>query len=394
MVTELMHEFQINATQIGILSAVFYFIYTPMQIVVGLLTDLYGPRKTLTLAVISCTIGSYIFGIAPSLPVAIAGRLLIGFGSAFAFVTVLKLAATWLPHRFFAFFVGLTNTLGMIGGMASSIILIPLVHNIGWKHTISVGTFFGIILIPLVWLIVRDKPQTKSKNETKTKPRYQETFIGLLKILKKPQMWLNGLIACSMYVSLSVFGELWGNQFLANVYHLSTSSVGTANSMVFLGWLIGAPLIGYISDVTYSRKIPILIGCLLSTFFISMIIYIPQMNIGLLYLLLFLSGLSASCEVLCFAVSKENSPNLLIATASAFTNFLTMIGGIVFQPLVGKILDLFWLGQTMNGDRVYSAVSYQYALTILPLAFLLGFILTFWLRETHERKVSSLDKRH
>lgn len=159
MVTELMHAFQVNATQFGMLTAVFYFIYTPMQIIVGPLLDLYGPRKILTSAVVACAVGSYIFGTAHTLPIAAIGRLLIGFGSAFAFVTVLKLAASWLPQRFFAFFVGLATTLGMIGGMAGDIILIPLVRSIGWKQTISVGTIAGVILIPLVWLIIRDKPE-------------------------------------------------------------------------------------------------------------------------------------------------------------------------------------------------------------------------------------------
>lgn len=390
MVTELMHEFQANATELGTLSAFYYFIYTPMQIIVGLLSDLYGPRKILTLAVITCAIGSYIFGVAHTLPIAAIGRLLIGFGSAFAFVTVLKLAASWLPQRFFALFVGLATALGMLGGMVGSIVLSSLVHSIGWQQTITVGTVLGVVLTPLVWLIIRDKPKTPSpeNNAPKIKPQYRETFVGLLKILKKPQMWLNGFIACLMYLALSLFAELWGNSFLANVYHLSTENVATANSMVFLGWLIGGPLIGYISDITCSRRIPISIGCLLSALTISLVIYLPQMNINLLYLLLFLFGIFSSFEILCFAISRENNPDQLVATASSFTNLLTMTGGIVCQPLVGKILDLLWSGQTQGGDRVYSAINYQCALTILPLAFLLGFVLTFWLHETRAKKTN------
>ena len=390
MVTELMHAFQVNATQFGMLSAVFYFIYTPMQIIVGPLLDLYGPRKILTSAVVACAIGSYIFSIAHTLPIAAIGRLLIGFGSAFAFVTVLKLAASWLPQRFFAFFVGLATTLGMLGGMAGDIILIPLVRSIGWKQTISAGTIVGVILIPLVWLIIRDKPKEESfkKNEIKPKPQYRETFLGFLKILKSPQMWLNGFTGGLMFLSLSVFAELWGIPFLTTVYHLPQHSAGTACSMVFLGWLVGGPMIGYISDMASSRRIPILIGLLLSAILISLIIYLPQMNIGMLHLLLFLFGVFSSFEILCFAISSESNPKHLIATASAFTNALVMFVGSICQPLFGKILDLFWSGQTQSGDRIYSAINYQYALTILPLAFLLGFILTFWLHETGTKKMN------
>lgn len=380
MVPELMQAFQANATEFGILSAFFYFVYTPMQIVVGLLSDLYGPRRILTVAIITCTIGSYLFSIADFLFVAAVGRALIGFGSAFAFVCILKLASSWLPQRFFALFVGLATMLGMIGAITQVTIFSSLVHTIGWKETIGIGTIVGVILIPLIWLIIRDQPKTE--HYTKTKPQYRETFTGFLKILKKPQMWLNGVIACTMYLSLSLFAELWGIPFLSNVYGLSAKDAGLACSMVYLGWLIGSPLIGYISDILCQRRTPILLGCLLSAILISLIVYCPQMNIKLLHLLLFLFGLFSSCEILCFAISSENSPRHLVATASAFTNFLIMMGGFASQPLIGMILDAAWSGQTLNTIRVYSASSYQLSFAILPVAFLIGFILTFWLKET------------
>ena len=156
--------------------------------------------------------------------------------------------------------------------------------------------------------------------------------------------------------------------------------------MVFFGWLVGSPLIGYISDRTNSRKTPIIIGCFLSAVFVSLIIYLPHMNTLLLYLILFLFGIFSSFEILCFAISSERYPKHLVATASAVTNALIMFGGIVCQPLTGKILDLFWSGTIINGDRAYSISDYQLALTLLPIAFLLGFILTFWLHDARNKK--------
>jgi sugar phosphate permease len=385
MVLELMLAFKASATEFGILSAFFYFVYTPMQLVVGLLSDLYGPRRILTVAIITCTIGSYLFSIADILFVAAIGRGLIGFGSAFAFVSILKLASSWLPQRFFALFVGLATMLGMIGAIVQVTLFSSLVHSIGWKETINVGTIAGVILIPLMWLIIRDKPITE--HQTKIKPQYRETFTGFLNILKKPQMWLNGFIACVMYLSLSLFAELWGIPFLSNVYKLSAHDAALACTMVYLGWLVGSPLIGYISDITCLRRIPILLGCLLSAILISLVIYLPPMKIELLYLILFLFGFFSSFEILCFAVSSENAPQHLVATASAFTNFLTMLGGFASQPLVGMILDATWSGQTLGVIKVYSAENYQLSFAILPIALLLGFILSFWLKETGKKKI-------
>jgi sugar phosphate permease len=384
MVPELMQAFQINATQFGILIASYYFIYSPMQIVVGLLTDLYGPRRILTIAVLSCAIGSFVFGVAHTFQVAALGRLLIGFGSAFAFVGVLKLSANWLPERYFGLFVGVATALGMLGGMLGDIVLSVFVHRFGWQETITVGTILGLILMPLIWSIVRDAP-FESKAHVKlvaTESKYKQTFVGFVQILKNPQMWLNGMIACVMYLSLSLFAELWGIPFLHNVYNLSANSAASACSMIFLGWLVGGPLAGYISDYFGMRRLPILIGCLVSTILISVIIYVPAMPLVLLYGLLFAFGVFSSFEVICFAISRDISNKKLVATAAAFTNCLTMLGGIACQPLIGKILDAMWGGELINGIRGYSAANYRYALTVLPVGLLLGLILSFWLRET------------
>jgi sugar phosphate permease len=387
MAPELMQAFGANATQFGILSAFFYFVYTPMQMVVGLLLDLYGPRRILTIAIITCAFGSYLFSSANILLVAAIGRALIGFGGAFAFVCILKLASTWLPQRFFALFVGLATMLGMIGAIIQVTIFSSFVQTIGWQKTINIGTIIGIILIPLILLIIRDKPH--EANSVKSKPQYRETFKGFLNILKKPQMWLNGLIAGIMFLSLSLFAELWGIPFLSTVYKLSPHDASLACSMVYVGWLIGSPLIGFISDVTRSRRIPILFGCLGAAVLISTVIYLPEMNTKLLYLVLFLFGTCSSFQVLCFAISSENSPTHLVATASSFTNFLIMLGGFVFQPLIGALLDASWAGETLNNIRIYSSYSYQLAFSLLPVGFLLGFVLSFWLNETGKKNDKS-----
>lgn len=384
MVPELMRDFNANATQLGVLSAVYYFIYTPMQIVVGLLTDLYGSRKVLTGAIISCAIGSMVFGVATNLFTAAFGRLLIGLGSAFAFVNVLKLASAWLPQRFFALFAGATTALGMLGAMLGDIVLTRIVHTVGWQATITIGTITGFILIPLIWLIIRDTPEHHFA-KIKVQPLYRHTFLELFKILKNPQMWLVGLIGCLLYLSLSAFAELWGIPFLSNVYHLTAHAAAMACSMVFLGWLIGGPLTGYISDRIGQRTKPVRIGSLVGAILISIIILVPSMPILLLFILLFLFGVFTSSQILVFAINCDGGKHNTVATAAAFTNCLVMVGGIIFQPLIGKVLDLVWNGAMINGVRSYSMLDYQYALAMLPLLLVVGFILTFWLHEPNKK---------
>ena len=80
------HHYGLTLTQIGALSSAYYLAYTPMQLVVGSLIDRFGVRRLLTLAVIICGFGNFLFGQPSTLHLVHYGRILTGFGSAFAFV--------------------------------------------------------------------------------------------------------------------------------------------------------------------------------------------------------------------------------------------------------------------------------------------------------------------
>ncbi|MCK4870715.1 MAG: MFS transporter [Gammaproteobacteria bacterium] len=384
MIPELMREFGVTASSLGLLTALYYYAYTPMQLVVGLLTDTFGVRLIITVAIAICTFGSLLFSTTHSIYIAGIGRFMIGLGSAFAFVAVLKLAAVWLPKKHFAFFAGFATALGMVGAMAGDVELTVLMHRIGWQHTLYIGTVIGAILIPVIWLVVRDGPKKSVIATNEVAANYKETFRGLWEIIKNPQMWLSGFIGCAMFLSLSVVAELWGIPFLKAVYHLSADNAAFACSSVFLGWLVGAPLSGWISDRGRNRRLPIIFGAIFSALVLSVIIYHP-VNFTLIHLsiLLFLFGLFSSAEVICFAIARENNPTHVAATAIAFTNLLVMVGGVVLQPLVGRLLDIGWRGATLNGVRVYTASDYQHAFWIIPICIIVAAVLTVILRESY-----------
>lgn len=389
MVSQIMDHLDIMATGFGIIIASYYYAYTPMQLIVGVLIDRYGSKLMLGIGIIACASGSLLFGISTSAIIAGIARFLIGFGSAFAFVGVLKLGAEWLPKKYFAMFAGLTTALGMLGGMVGDIFLSSLTHKIGWQSVIHIGTVFGIILVPIIFLFIHDTPKEIHKPE-KTKRSFKKTYLGMKRMIRNPQMWFCGLIGGSLYLSLSAFAELWGIKFLQSVYSLDSEQSSFACSMVFLGWLIGGPISGWLSDHIKSRKKPLIIGGFLSATTITAIIFNPITDFYLLCGLLLLFGTFSSVEVICFAVSKESNPHHVAATALAFTNFLVMVGGIVFQPLIGILLDLFWSGGISGDIRIYSSFEYRLVFLAIPISLLIGVFLSSILKETlkKEKKLS------
>lgn len=397
MIPQLMSSFEVTSYSIGSMSAFYYYAYTPAQIPVGLMLDRYGARYILTMAVLLCALGTLIFGQTNVMWVACLSRFIVGFGSAFAFVGVLKLATNWLPPERFALVSGLATTLGMLGAMYGKIHLAHIVNVTGWQSAVMICGYAGLFLAPVVWLIVRNAPtvatpyisQKVNKSPSMT---YYQLFKQTKLILSNKQVWLNGIIGCLFFLPTSVFAELWGDHYLESVYGLHSEMAAKAVSMIFLGWAVGGPLAGWLSDYMRRRKLPLQIGSFISAIFLSALVFqwIP-MNLFWIFGMLFAVGFFSGVEVICFAIGKENCTSHVAGTAIATTNLLIMMGGVIFQPLIGKALDFFWDNQVgLDGIPFYSADSYQKAMLILPLALLIAFMLSFFLKETHCKGIDDL----
>jgi sugar phosphate permease len=384
MTQELMQVYHITATEVGVFSAYYYHAYVPMQIVVGLLMDRFGPRKLLTMACLFCTFGTFLFASRYSLAVAELGRFLVGFGSAFAFVGALKLATIWLPANRFALISGIILCLGMLGAMAGDILLRTLVDTMGWQVTIYFSAVIGILLSFVIWSVVRDVNPHSPMLQT-DKLNFRGLFEGLWDAIKNPQIWLNGMVGLLLYISLSAFAELWGIQYLEQGQGLSKAHAATANSLIFLGWAVGGPLWGWFSDFIKRRTMPMLIGSIFALILICIILYVPGLSLVQMYLLLFAFGLLSSAQILVFAVCHETTSIKITATAIALTNTFVMVGGNLFQPTIGKLLDMCWTGTMVDGVRVYSPAAYQFALSVMPIGIFLSIIILFFLRETYAK---------
>jgi len=163
MTNDLMMSYHINASELGNLTAFYYYIYAAMQMPVGMLMDHYGPRRLLTIAGLSCSVGTYLFACSDYLPLAELGRFMVGFGSAFAFVGALKLATIWLSPQKFAMISGMTMASGMLGAMAGDISLTSLVDHEGWKLTLFIAASFGVFLTMAIFTLIRDGKEKEKK---------------------------------------------------------------------------------------------------------------------------------------------------------------------------------------------------------------------------------------
>ncbi len=391
METSLRHHFGLTATGFGLLSSVYYYAYVPMQLPVGVLMDRFGPRRLLTLSCLVCVLGTLMFSQTQHYQIAMIGRFLVGAGSAFAFVGVLKLATIWLPEDRLAMVAGLTSALGTLGAILGDNFISLIVEKADWQATDGYTAIFGAILAAFLWFGIHDHKRDQKSGGTINS--FKRNLIDLNIILRNKQIWLNGLFGCLVYLPTTVFAELWGIPYLVHAHGMTEIQAGFANSVLFFGFMVGAPLMGFVSDHLKCRKKPMIFGASGAAVAMILILYCPHLPHTTINVLMFVLGLFYSAQTIVFAVGRELSPNEAAGTAIAITNMLVMLGAMLLQPLIGRLLDWsVWLHHSTNlllskipasAITEYGPEDYRLALSIIPIGIVIAAILTLFIRETH-----------
>lgn len=384
MTSELMRDLNLNAASLGAMAAFYFYSYTPMQLPAGLLYDRFGPRRLITLATLICAIGALLFGITLSVFMASLGRFLMGIGSSFSFVGALLLISRWFPTHYFALLAGLVQSMSSLGAIAGQVSLATTISHFGWRPTIIGLAIVGIVLALIIWMIVRDSPETVSQRQKFQSSPNKGELKRLRQVYHNRQTWLIALYSFAIWAPITAFAALWGIPFLVVNYGISTTAASEASAMIWLGTGIGSPLIGWLSDKMQSRLAPLSFSAFLGIISLTIVIYSPHLSLYWLYITLFIFGLAASGQALAFGVVKDNNPPSVAGTAIGLNNMAVVAGGALFQPLIGILLYYNWSGIMHNGSPFYSVSDYQRALVILPACYLLALIVSqFLLRETH-----------
>lgn len=363
MVADLMRDFAVGAAVLGNLSAVYFYVYAGLQIPVGLALDRWGPRRMLSGAAVVAAIGSATFAASDSIALAYVGRLLVGIGCAVGFVGALKLATHWFPPERFAFVSGMTMLVAMLGAITGQAPLALLVDAYGWRPSLYGAAAVAAVLACVTWLVVRDRPPGVAG------PHAVERIAltaGLVRVFAGWQNWMIALYAGTMAAPFLAYAGLWGVSHQMQLHGLERYEAAAANSLILIGWAVGAPAGGWISDRLGRRRIPMAASAALSLVGWLILLYTPPLSIFASQVLLFAIGLFSGAMVICIAAARERAPAAFGGATTGFINTAMVGSGALLQPAIGYLLDLNWDGAMREGARIYSGEAYEAALVTLP----------------------------
>jgi len=357
-------ELDLTASQIGLLSSVFFFSFAAAQIPLGIALDRYGPRRCMLFCAVVAVTGGLIFAAAPSPGWLITARILMGLGSSCYLMAPLALYARQFPPDRFATFVGYQIGLGTLGTLLATAPFAFAVATLGWRASFVVVAAVMVIAATAIAFIVPADDQAGKSRPTET---LRESFAGTLEAMRTPSFWPVFALQFTCYSTFVLVIGLWGGPYLTHVYGYSLTERGNMLLVAVISQTIGSLLWGPSDRVFNSYKIPILIGSSLTTGLMALAAWVGVFSTaGLLFFFAALGCLTAYLTVL-IAHGKSLFPPKLVGRGLTLFNMATMGGVFVTQAVSGVIIDLF---PQVNGG--YSVDAYRTVFAIQAVCILLG----------------------
>lgn len=392
MTAELSRDFSLTASELGNLSAFYFYSYAAMQIPTGILADRLGPRMLLTGGALVAAAGSLVFGLADNEIMAGIGRLLVGGSVAVAFVGMLKLASHWFAPRQFAMATGMALFCGILGAVFAGVPLSLLVSGMGWRPVMLAAAAFTLLVAVLLWFAVRDDPSERGYlSHSPEAPKAGKgggpsIYSDLKEIFTYRNVWLLVLAPGGIVGSVLTFSGLWGIPFLTTHYALPPTSAAALTSALMVALALGGPIIGAASDRLGRRKVLYAACNFVATAAWIVMIFMPGLPIWLLAALLLAAGFASGGMIIGFAFAKESVPSRLAGTVSGTVNMGVMVGPMVLQPAMGWVLDGRWTGQLAGGVRIYGLEAYRAGFTLMVAWAVIACCLLLFTRETNCRQ--------
>jgi MFS family permease len=371
MMPQLSQAFGLSALGVASIVGLFYYGYSPFSLIAGAAMDRLGPRKLVPFAAVIVGLGALLFSTGNA-NVASVGRFLQGAGGVFALIGAVYIATKNFPASQAATLIGATQMFGMAGGSAGQFVVGPLIGaGVRWNtFWLGMGIAGFVIGVVLYFLIPSEAPA--ANRDGGFKPVLQAFGV----VFKNPQSILCGLIAGLLFIPTTIFDMIWGVRYLQEAHGLAYADAVMRSAAVPFGWIIGCPLLGFISDRIGRRK-PVIIGSAVVLLFLMAWSLYGKTGVFPPYIIGLVMGIASGAAMLPYTVIKEANPPQYGGTATGVVNFLNF----TFSALLGPVFGMRFMNAS-GGASAGTLADYQATFRPLLVGVFIAIILAVILKET------------
>lgn len=372
----LRQTFHLNATQVSWMSSNFLWADILFLLPAGIILDRFSARKVILASMLICVGSTAGFALATSYMMASVCHFFAGIGNAFCFLACVVLVTRWFPTRRQALVIGCVVTMAFLGGMMAHAPFTRLTNQYGWRNALLIDAMVGVGLLLWIYAVVKDSPTAQRFVSAKNNPHVLPTF---LRSLCNRQTLLAGLYTSALNLPIMVLCALWGASYLQTVHHLPEMAASKIVSLIFIGSIVGCPLVGWLSDNQGKRK-PLMLAGALATLLTTIPFFLDvSLSSWQLSALFFALGLFTSTQVISYPLIAESNAAASTGAATAIASVIIMGGGGVGQVVFG------WLMQQHAGtvNVQYNVADFQYAMWMFPLTALFALVAVLLTKETN-----------
>ncbi len=369
-------EFHLDAAQLSWMSSTYLWADILFLLPAGIILDRFSTRRVILAAMLVCVVGTIGFALTDSFILASFFHFLSGIGNAFCFLSCVVLVSHWFPPRRQALVIGSLVTMAFLGGMMAHTPFAYLNELLGWRRALLMDGAVGIVIWVWIYFIVQDRPEHSPEKIHSNQGRIIPSFI---KALANPQNWLAGVYTSFLNLPIMVLCALWGASYLQVAHHLSDIAASNVVSLIFMGSVIGCPVVGWLSD-THGRRKPLMIFGAVATLIAIIPLFLhtvlSQMMLSIIF---FALGFFTSTQVISYPLVAESNEEQNTGAATGVSSVIIMGGGAVGQVLFGWLMT----HHAEVADAQYAVANFQFAMWMFPIAAVAALVAVLMTRETY-----------
>lgn len=354
MLTDIMHQFNIDAAVFGQFSGAYYIGYCVMHLPIGIMLDRYGPRKIMSICILFTVVGLLPIIYADNWLYPIIGRVLIGMGSSAAILGTFKIVRMAFREKYFTRMLSFSVTIGLIGAIYGGVPVSYLCDSYGHKAVIEIFALFGVVFAFLTYCLV---PEIESSHQTTVLTDIKTVFTNTKVILI---CCLAGLMVGPM----EGFADAWGSEFLKKVYGFDSQTANSLTSLIYIGMCF-APILSRVAEKTgYYVGTITGAGVVMLLAFILLIAGI--LDLKTITISFFMVGICCAYQILAIYKASTYLPENVAGLTTAVANMIIMSFGYIFHSVIGAIIKSYSTSGAVD--------SFSYGISVIPITLLIGTI--------------------
>jgi len=366
---------------VGIIAATYTWVYALIQFYGGPLLDQLGSRKVIPASIGLFTLGVFIFANANSFEMLLLSQVLMAIASCTGFVGAGYIGGKWFGMAKFSFMFGLVQVVASFTSAISQNLIQESLKYLDWRMLFNFAGVFGIILFVIAAIFIKDPTPIVSSAGMSALSFLKAVNKKLIEVAKIPHVWLSALIGGGSFGVLLSLGVVWAPKLL-KVRGASDSSAVFGSSMLWMGLTVGCLIIPWWSDYLQKRKLPIILGSVVQLIMFALLVYVPNLGIGMDLILCFVFGFANSLHMLCFSTTADVVKPDQIGTSAAIVNgIMFIISGLMIEAPGARIVQ-----GVAEGIPRGTMEMVQFAGLPLVIVLFIPLILSFIIKETYPTK--------